>query len=390
MKNFSILLFSLALLQATTYAQSCLPDGIIFTTQAEIDDFQTNYPGCTEIEGNVEINGNDITNLDGLNVLTSFWGNVWIYFNDDLTSLSGLENITSVGGILHIGFHLLLSSTSALNNLTTIGGGLSIKENYALTDLSGFENVTTIGGDLEIENNPSLTSISALNVLTTVGGYVTIENNSMMSELLAFNNLTSVGQGLVFKNNAALTGLSDLFSLTSIGNGYSIWIEGNDALLSLTGLDNIEAASIGGLYIFNNTSLSTCEVQSVCDYLASPYGTVSIHDNAMGCNTVAEVEEACETVSVEDVEIKDRCTIYPNPTSGFSSFRFQVSSSEHVTLKVYDLHGREVATVLDKVMPPGEHMVKFNARQLSPGIYILHKSAIGNQKSEINKLLVVR
>lgn len=31
-------------------AQPCLPEGITFITQTETDDFQTNYPNCTEIE----------------------------------------------------------------------------------------------------------------------------------------------------------------------------------------------------------------------------------------------------------------------------------------------------------------------------------------------------
>ena len=52
-------------------AQPCLPQGITFNTQEQIDNFQTNHPNCTEIEGGVKIEGNDITNLDGLNVITS-------------------------------------------------------------------------------------------------------------------------------------------------------------------------------------------------------------------------------------------------------------------------------------------------------------------------------
>ena len=47
-------------------SQSCLPERITFTIQAQIDNFQTNYPNCTEIEGVVTISGNDITNLNGL------------------------------------------------------------------------------------------------------------------------------------------------------------------------------------------------------------------------------------------------------------------------------------------------------------------------------------
>jgi hypothetical protein len=54
--------------------QGCLPEGITFSTQDQIDNFQVNYPGCTEIEGFVIIQGNDISNLDGLSVLTAVGG----------------------------------------------------------------------------------------------------------------------------------------------------------------------------------------------------------------------------------------------------------------------------------------------------------------------------
>ena len=58
--------------------QACLPDGITFSTQEQIDNFQTNYPNCSEIEGSVAISGDDITNLNGLNVLTSIGGDLMI------------------------------------------------------------------------------------------------------------------------------------------------------------------------------------------------------------------------------------------------------------------------------------------------------------------------
>ena len=75
MKTFtciSVLLFCLPLFLS---AQSpCLPEGITFTTQEQIDNFQVNYPGCTEIEGDVIISGEDINNLEGLNVVTDVGG----------------------------------------------------------------------------------------------------------------------------------------------------------------------------------------------------------------------------------------------------------------------------------------------------------------------------
>ena len=55
MKKLTLLIALACIIQATAFSQSCLPEGITFTTQAHIDNFQTNYPNCTEIEGNVTI-----------------------------------------------------------------------------------------------------------------------------------------------------------------------------------------------------------------------------------------------------------------------------------------------------------------------------------------------
>jgi len=96
MKKSTILLLTLCLFQGTTISQSCLPDGITFNTQAEIDNFQTNHPNCTEIEGNVMIDGPNITNLNGLNVLTSIGGYLAIWSTNNMISLAGLDNVTSI------------------------------------------------------------------------------------------------------------------------------------------------------------------------------------------------------------------------------------------------------------------------------------------------------
>jgi len=83
----------------------------------------------------------------------------------------------------------------------------------------------------------------------------------------------------------------------------------------LAGLDYIDASSINNLSITDNNSLSTCEAQSVCNYLAAPGGTIDIHNNAIGCNSQEEVAEACAS-GLDDITFNNHVTIYPNPTSG--------------------------------------------------------------------------
>jgi len=323
MKKLTLLITTMLFLQLTAVSQPCLPEGITFTTQEEIDNFQINYPNCTEIEGDVEINGDYITNLNGLNVVTAIGGGLKIKNNNTLTSLSGLENLTSInddlkilgndaltsltgleslsyiGGILEIGIfnwggNPVLSSLTGLDNLTSIGGYLRISVNHALTSLTGLENVVSIGGYFEIRDNSALTSLSGLDNLTSIGGYLKIWDNNTLTSLTGLENVVSIGGYLEIRDNNALPSLSGLDNLTSIG-GY-LKIYGNANLLSLFGLGDIEAGSITDLYIQNNLGLSTCHAQSICDFLSSQNGTINISDNAEGCNNTYQVADACGLV----------------------------------------------------------------------------------------------
>ncbi len=58
---------------------------------------------------------------------------------------------------------------------------------------------------------------------------------------------------------------------------------------------------------------------------------------------------------------------YPNPFNPSTVIRFQISTREFVTLKVYDILGREVATLINTEKPAGNYKVEFNAQNLTSG-----------------------
>ncbi len=137
MKNYLTLLCFFAFLNfCSITGQTCLPGGINFTSQSEIDIFTTDYPGCTEILGNVSISGAGITNLNGLSPVTSIGGHLDIH-NSSLTNLTGLNSLISVGGSLYINENLSLLNLSGLNALTSIGGNCEILLNNSLINLTG-------------------------------------------------------------------------------------------------------------------------------------------------------------------------------------------------------------------------------------------------------------
>jgi hypothetical protein len=68
---------------------------------------------------------------------------------------------------------------------------------------------------------------------------------------------------------------------------------------------------------------------------------------------------------------------YPNPFNPSTMIRFNVSAREHVALKVFDMLGREITTLVDRIIEPGEHTVVFSAwdYQLSSGTYFYRMTA---------------
>ncbi len=153
------------------------------------------HPGCANLRV-VESPG--LTDLTGLDALTSVEGTLQLAHNDNLTSLEGLGALTAAGERLEDFFQ------------TYYYGGLSIKDDDALMDLAGLESLEVVWGYLEIVNNDSLTSLQGLDNLTGVyGGELTISGNPMLcqEDAEAFAASIEAWHGVTVENNG--TGRTD-------------------------------------------------------------------------------------------------------------------------------------------------------------------------------------
>ena len=61
---------------------------------------------------------------------------------------------------------------------------------------------------------------------------------------------------------------------------------------------------------------------------------------------------------------------YPNPFNPETVIRFQIAVPEFVTIRIYDILGREVAVPVDTYLFAGVHQFTFNAAGLASGVYI--------------------
>jgi len=84
------------------------------------------------------------------------------------------------------------------------------------------------------------------------------------------------------------------------------------------------------------------------------------------------------------VEIPDGFTLsqnYPNPFNPQTNIEFEMRDAGLASLKVYDLLGREVATLVDEHLVAGKYTATFNATDLPSGSYVYQLDVAGNRLS---------
>ncbi len=86
------------------------------------------------------------------------------------------------------------------------------------------------------------------------------------------------------------------------------------------------------------------------------------------------------------IELKQK---YPNPFNPSTIISFTLQKPEYVSLKIYDMLGKEVKTLIDGMKIPGEHKIKFDANDVAAGIYY-YTLKTGNNFTETKKMVLVK
>jgi hypothetical protein len=79
---------------------------------------------------------------------------------------------------------------------------------------------------------------------------------------------------------------------------------------------------------------------------------------------------------------------FPNPFNPTTAISYQLPAYSHVMIKVYDLLGREVSTLVNENKPAGNYSVQFNAGKLTSGVYFYRMES--GSFSQTKKLLLLK
>ncbi len=79
---------------------------------------------------------------------------------------------------------------------------------------------------------------------------------------------------------------------------------------------------------------------------------------------------------------------YPNPFNPTTTIKYSIPNTERVTLKIYNILGQEVATLVDEEQKPGVYELKFDAGNLASGVYFYRLKAGGF--TAVKKMMLVK
>jgi hypothetical protein len=122
--------------------------------------------------------------------------------------------------------------------------------------------------------------------------------------------------------------------------------------------------TISGLYAEANTAEYKIKVRDYANYFSDFSSSVFINFSKFG-------KISSNSALSYDYELGQN---YPNPFNPTTQIDFSIKSAGMVTLKVYDMLGTEVASLVNETKEPGNYSTTFNADNLPSGIYMYRLS----------------
>ncbi|MDP2302408.1 MAG: glycoside hydrolase family 3 N-terminal domain-containing protein [Ignavibacteria bacterium] len=247
----------------------------------------------------------------------------------------------------------------------------------------GFTDITTTWSDSELIPYQQLIS-NGFTDFVMPGHLFNANLDSVYPATLSYKTVTNLLREQIGFNGLTIT--DELF-MQAITNNYgfeeSIVLAvnaGNDILLYRTNMkdgsslasqviDIIEQKVINGIIPQERINESYARIIS----LKTKYGLIS------------DADEYAETQKPENFVLFQN---HPNPFNPKTVISYQLPTFSNVVLKVYDILGNEVATLINEYKSPGKYEVQFDAAGLTSGIYFYRLSA--NQFSSIKKFVLLK
>jgi len=367
----------------------------------------------------------------GIIVKTTNGGDNWINVpNPSITGGGILSSLFIVdSNILYVvgGHEIILKSTNSGNTWIEIRNGP-----YGIS--TGFRGVYFL-------NKDTGWFCGSMRVLRTTDGGTTFDSTGIFWGSLAdvffkdFMTGLICGDGVVFKSNDAgmnwyntnvpTGGWAHQFRKISVINKQYVWIVGNGNIFykstnfadSWDSIAYLPAYPPSVMYCSYFSSINTGWAGGSYGYLYKTidggynwirentgtdqrfWGSIWFYNDSIGwgvggagkiMHTTTGGQSLVNITSNEN-KVPESFRLYqnyPNPFNPVTKINFALPKQGFVTIKIYDVLGREVRTLVNEVKTPGNYIVEFNANELASGVYF-YKIEV-NGFSDVKRMILIK
>jgi hypothetical protein len=312
----------------------------------------------------------------------------WTNANNGLPSGTSFYALAaSAGGLVYAGTTVGLYATSNLGGVWNLenSGMASYPSTNALAVNGNYVYAGTSYGGVFVSTNNGANWTASSDMANTVVLSLAMNGNNIYAGTLGSGlylstnngaNWTLLGLTYMGQINAIAASGKNLFAsgYSSAGNFFFSTDNGADWTLANTGLADpfVQALALVGNTLLAGTSGNGVFSRHISELL----GTPSQKPNPLPASFTLNQN-------------------YPNPFNPSTAIRYSLPQAAVVTLKVYDLLGREVATLVNENKAAGNYTVSFDAAKLSSGTYFykLQARSSGSQAEnfvQTKKMLLLK
>jgi hypothetical protein len=210
---------------------------------------------------------------------------------------------------------------------------------------------------------------------------------------------TDGGQTWATVANLPLSNIASMLSSTGVNtpSGSQIWVDGFTQTSGRYVLTSVDGGATWQQQVFpalppgHLPYLSATSFGALNDSVRAFGATINVTTYARGGEILSYRQRiGLVTGAYENAGLPNDYSLsqnYPNPFNPTTTIRFVVGMYGHTSLRVYDVLGHEVATLVNEEKPAGSYSVSWNATGMASGVYFYRLSA--GQFSAIKKLLLL-
>ena len=292
-----------------------------------------------------------------------------------------IYSLTVTGNTIYAGTNnsSIYYSTNNGNNWNMIF--LANQVVYSIAFNGGYILAGTAGNGVFVSSNNGETWIQT-----------SLNNKSVHSIIVSGINIFAgtMGSGGVFlsTNNGSSWSQTSLYNKTV----WSLAASGNNIF---AGIDASSPNDTGGVFMTTNNGLTWVQknhgfngnmrVQSLL--IANNYILAGTYGQSIWRRPLSEII-SIQNISTETPAKYSLSQNYPNPFNPTTNVQFSMSNVQYVSLKVFDILGKEVSTLVNETLQPGTYETTFDGSQFSSGTYFYKLSA--GDFSETKKMLLIK